>query len=123
MLKLQPENVLNYVNLASIASQLGRIELAEKVLVEATKACPEVAFPFGELARIGLDKRNFASVREWAAMAQKLDSQNIEWYLMSAIAAEALGDTVDLANLLEQARRISPNDPRLEIFVVTHSKK
>jgi tetratricopeptide (TPR) repeat protein len=116
LLQLQPQNVLNYVNLASVAFQLGRFDQAEKVLVEATKVCPDEPFPFGELARINLAKRNFSAVRRLASKAIKLEPQNVEWYLMAAIAAEALGDAENYNSLLQQARRISPNDPRLPTF-------
>jgi tetratricopeptide (TPR) repeat protein len=113
LLQLQPQNVLNYINLASVAFQLGRYEQAEKVLVEATQVCPDEPFPFGELARINLAKRNFTAVRQLASKAIKIEPQNVEWYLMSAIAAEALGDAENYTSLLQQARRIAPNDPRL----------
>jgi Flp pilus assembly protein TadD len=116
LLQLQPQNVLNYVNLASVAFQLGRFDQAERVLVEATKACPDEPFPFGELARINLAKRNFSAVRQLASKAIKLEPQNVEWVLMSAIAAEALGDAENFNSLLQQARRISPNDPRLPTY-------
>lgn len=116
LLQLQPQNVLNYVNLASVAFQLGRFDQAERVLVEATKVCPDEPFPFGELARINLAKRNFSAVRQLASKAIKLESQNVEWVLMSAIAAEALGDAENFNSLLQQARRISPNDPRLPTY-------
>ncbi len=117
LLQLQPQNVLNYINLASVAFQLGRYDQAEKVLVEATQVCPDEPFPFGELARIQLAKRNFSAVRQWASKAIKLEPQNVEWFLMSAIAAEALGDAENYNGLLQEARRIAPNDPRLPPMV------
>lgn len=113
LLELQPQNVLNYINLASVASHLGKYELAERVLVDAIKTNPEIAFPYAELARIHLAKREFSIARERITKAQNLEPRNVEWHLMSAMIAEALGDATCAIECLRRAQEIAPNDPRL----------
>ncbi len=117
LLELQPQNVLNYVNLASVASQLGKNDLAEKVLLEATKTNPEVAFPYAELAKIYLTKREFSMARVRISKAQNLEPRNVEWHLMGAMIAEALGDETSTIECLQRARGIAPNDPRVHAFL------
>ncbi len=114
LLELQPQNVLNHINLASVASQLGQFELAERVLVEATKTSPEVAFPYAELAKIRIGKRQYSMAKEQIAMARRLDPGNVEWHLMGAMIAEGLGDATGMIECLHRASEIAPQDSRIE---------
>ena len=114
LLELQPTNVLNHINLASVASQLGQFDLAERVLVEATKASPEVAFPYAELAKIRLGKRQYSMAKEQITMARRLDPDNVEWHLMGAMIAEGLGDAHGMIECLQRAHEITPHDSRIE---------
>ncbi len=117
LLERQPQNVLNHINFASVASQLGKYELAERVLVDAISTNPGVAFPYAELARIHLSKREFSMAKERITKAQKLEPRNMEWHLIGAMVAEELGDASSAIESLQQAREIAPNDPRLQAFL------
>ena len=121
LLQMQPSNILNYINLASVATQLGRWELAEEVLVEAAAKFQDVAFPCGEMARLALAQRNFRAAREWSEKAWTIEPRNVEWHLMGAIASKELGDIEAMTISLQRAREIAPNDPRVQDFL--HGKK
>jgi Flp pilus assembly protein TadD len=116
LLQKQPTNVYNYINLASVATSLGDLKLAERVLVDATLNCPDEPFPYGELARICLARRDFSSVRRWSEQARRLEPKNVEWYLMPAIAARELGNAQEYEVLVKQAVALAPDDPRLQGF-------
>lgn len=117
LLQMQPRNVLNYTNLASVATQMGRVELAEAVLIEAAVKFPDIAFPCGELARLGLAQRNFRAARQWSEKAWTIEPQNVEWHLMGAIASKELGDIEKMTMALQRAREIAPSDVRVRDFM------
>lgn len=113
LLELQPKNVLNHINLASVASQLGRYDLAERVLTEATLVSPEVAFPFAELAKIHLSKREFSKAKQMITTARNLEPLKTEWHVMGAMIAESLGDAPGVVSCLKRALEITPTDQNL----------
>lgn len=117
LLELQPKNVLNHINLASVASQLGRYDLAERVLSEATVISPEVAFPFAELARIHLGKREWSKAKQQITKARNLEPRNVEWHVMGAMVAEALGDAQGVIQCLKLALAITPEDNNLHAML------
>lgn len=113
LLELQPNNVINHINLASVASQLGRYDLAERVLSDATRVNPDVAFPFAELAKIHLGKRELSKAKQMITTARNLEPLKAEWHVMGAMIAEALGDAAGVVDCLKHALEITPNDPSL----------
>ena len=116
LLDRQPENVLNYINLASVASQTGDFEFANRTLLNATKRFPEVPYPLGELARFALAKGDFEGARAWLAKAISLEPNNVEWYFMSAMVAKEKGNKEEFSLMMNQASKLAPNDPRLNHY-------
>jgi tetratricopeptide (TPR) repeat protein len=116
LLDRQPENVLNYINLASVASQAGDFEFAYRTLERATKRFPDVPYPLGELARLALAKRDFDGARGWLAKAISLEPNNVEWYFMSAMVAREKGNKEEFSSMINQASKLAPSDPRLNQY-------
>lgn len=114
LIELQPDNVLNYVNLASIATQLGNLSLAEQTLVQGIKVKPDYAFPYGELAKLHLVQQEFERALERARQANQREPENVEWLLMIAAAAKGAGDNEQAHSAFDAARRLAPEDPRLQ---------
>ncbi len=110
LLELQPDNVLNHINLASVASQLGRYDIAERTLSEATRVSPNVAFPFAELAKIHLGKRELSKAKQMITTARNLEPAKTEWHVMGAMIAESMGDAPGAVECLKRAFELSPND-------------
>jgi len=119
LLELQPENVLNHINLASVASQLGNYALAERVLTQAIQISPDVAFPFAELAKIHLGNRELSKAKQRIATAAQLEPLNVEWHVMSAMVAEALGDVPGVIKSLKRATELSPGDQQIKILLLS----
>jgi tetratricopeptide (TPR) repeat protein len=114
LLALQPKNILNHLNLASVASHLGDLDQAEHVLQEAAELEPDRALVWGELAKLDLARGRDERGRDHALRAQKLEPSNIEWPIMAAMAAHRMGDVPLVAESLRRAREIAPEDPRLK---------
>ena len=116
LLDRQPENVLNYINLASVASQTGDFEFANLTLINAAKRFPDVPYPLGELARLALAKGDFDASRGWLAKAISLEPNNVEWYFMAAMVAREKGNKEEFLSMINQASKLAPSDPRLNQY-------
>ncbi len=121
LIDIQPQNVLNFMNFASVASRMGKFDQAEKAIRDGIQRFPEVAFLYGEMAKLEMARSNFAGMKEWALGAKNLDPKNIEWIMMLAIAAKEQGDAKLLKESLELGKQVAPNDPRfMELWKAMH---
>jgi Flp pilus assembly protein TadD len=113
LLDIQPTNILNYMNLASVATQAQRPELAEQVLADATKRFPDVAYLYGERAKLALVRGNTTLFEQLATKAYDLEPMNVEWTLMLAVAARQSGNSEEMKKLIQRAHDLAPGDPRV----------
>jgi tetratricopeptide (TPR) repeat protein len=112
MVELQPDNIVNYTNLASVAMQAGDETLAEKTLQQASQRDEANGTPCWLLARLYLATGRNAEALEFAMQAANR-MKNVDAYLILMSAYQANGDPAGAANALEKARQVAPNDPRL----------
>lgn len=113
LLALQPTNILNYMNLASVATQAQQPGLAEQVLTTATDRFPDVAYLYGERAKLALVGGNLESFKQMAEKAYELEPMNVEWTLMLAVVARQSGNQEEMKKLIQRANDLAPGDPRV----------
>lgn len=113
LLDLQPTNILNYMNLASVATQAQQPGLAEQVLTTATDRFPDVAYLYGERAKLALVGGNLESFKQMAEKAYELEPMNVEWTLMLAVVARQSGNQDEMKKLIQRANDLAPGDPRV----------
>lgn len=113
LLALQPTNILNYMNLASVATQAQQPGLAEQVLATATDRFPDVAYLYGERAKLALVAGNLESFKQMASKAYELEPMNVEWTLMLAVVARQSGNQEEMKKLIQRANELAPGDPRV----------
>ena len=111
LIEVQPDNVMNYRNCASLAISMGELPLAEKVLRQAAEI-DSSGYADLYLAKYLLSFGNFAdaSLHAKAAVDQ---SGDIDAYVTWIMALQAEGKTAFAVNALYKARELAPNDPRL----------
>lgn len=117
LIGLQSDNVVNYANAASVASQLKRWDTVESILRDAVARFPKIAYLRGELASACIQRGAFTQGRQNAIAASELEPHNVEWQLMALVACEALGDVTGRDLHLQQAIKIAPNDPRVQAYI------
>lgn len=108
---LQPDKILYYLNLATIAGQLGKEDLAESVLQQAVPRDTSGAAHF-QLAKIYVSQGRTTEAREAAETAAER-IQNVDAYLLLKSICETVGDDAAANKALQMARQLAPNDPRL----------
>ena len=112
LLEKQPENPLNAINLASVAMQVGQVELAERALEDAAKRDDSNLMAKTALAKFRYASGEFAACRDLAAeIVGQIPS--VESYLLLAAAYDGAGqaDAADAA--VDRARQLDPNHPML----------
>lgn len=112
LIKLQPENLYNYNNLASLAVSVGNVSLAESALRQASKVDPtgNATLRLADfLLRLG--NASEASVQARAAVDQLA---NADAYLVFIAALKAEGKNTAAINALVTAREKFPNDARIQ---------
>lgn len=112
--ELQPENLVNFHNLASLAVSLGDLALAEQTLRRAAQVDPSGNGEL-QLARLLLGLGN---APEAAQRAQKAADQlaSVDAYLVLIAAHQANGDKAEALKAYMKAKRSFPSDPRLAAF-------
>lgn len=114
LVQIQPNNLMNYHNLASLAVSAGDLSLAENALRKATLADKTGAADL-QLARFLLGTGNVANVVLHAQIAvDRLGTLDAYLTLMDALSA--VGDRTSAHNAYLKAKAIAPNDPRLAPF-------
>lgn len=110
LIEVQPNNLLNYSNLASIALQAGQWELAEKTLKQAEEKDAQGFIAQASLAKFYLAQQRYAQALEYAKLV--IDRQpTVESYLLLAAIEESIGNPTAAASAIQQARSIDPNHP------------
>ena len=112
LVEVQPENLFNYNNLASLAVSIGNVPLAEGSLRRAAKADPtgNATLRLADfLLRIG----NSAEATTQAEAAVKLLG-NADAYIVWISALKADGKTAAALSALLKARETLPGDDRLK---------
>ena len=114
LLEVQPENIFNYNNLASLAVSVGNVPLAEDTLRRAAKADASGNSNLrlaDFLIRIG----KYADAASEAEMGvQRLGSADA--YIVWATALKAAGRTAEAMNAVIKGRLAIPGDERLKDF-------
>lgn len=116
LVALQPANILNYMNLASVATQAQQHGLADQALAAATERFPDVAYLYGERAKLALVDGNLESFKQMASKAYELEPMNVEWTLMLAVVAKQSGNQEEMKKLIHRAKELAPGDPRVPDF-------
>ena len=111
---IQPENLMNYHNLASLAVSVSDLPLAENALRMAIKADASGMADL-QLARFLLGTGNVGNVVSHAQNAvDRLGT--IDAYLVLIDALRSIGDSPSAFKAYLKAKAIAPNDPRLAGF-------
>ncbi len=114
LIEIQPDNVLHYHNLASLAVSVGDLQTAERVLRSATTVDASGAADM-QLAQFLLAIGDVSHVVKHAQLAtEKLGTVDAHLVLMDA--CKASGDNAAAFNAYLKAKKIAPNDPRLANF-------
>jgi len=111
LVQIQPDNLKNYHNLASLAVSAGDLPLAENALRMATNADKTGAADL-RLARFLLGSGNVANAVSHSQIAvDRLGTLDAYLALMDALSA--VGDRTSAHQAYLKAKAIAPNDPRL----------
>jgi tetratricopeptide (TPR) repeat protein len=113
LVELEPNRVENYLNLASLSAQLGQDEAAEQMLLTAIRVEPRLAIGYRSLASLYLGRGQHADACKFAEKAVQLEP-SVDGYLLLAVASKQLGDVSGAQAALRHARRLAPNDPRVQ---------
>ena len=111
---IQPDNLMNYHNLASLAVSVSDLPLAENALRMAINVDTS-GMANMQLARFLLGTGNVGNVVSHAQIAvDRLGT--IDTYLVLIDALRAIGDRASAFKAYLKAKEIAPNDPRLASF-------
>lgn len=110
--EVQPENVFNFTNLASLWLQAGRPDRAEAVLLQATELDPDGVLAQSALARLHLARGNLTEARRWATQVLARN-HSVESHVLLAHIEQAAGNPTIAEQLLEKARHLNPQHPLL----------
>jgi tetratricopeptide (TPR) repeat protein len=117
LVELDPRQIVQHLNLASLSQQLGDDEGAENDLKHAIQNCPELAIGYSSLARVYLQRGDNQQARTLAEEALKHQTAGpdevVTTYLVLATACRQVGDLAAAEATLTKARQFAPNDPRL----------
>jgi tetratricopeptide (TPR) repeat protein len=115
--QIDPGNTLHFVNLASLALQVGDYALAESALQQVISMRPDASLGYSGLAQLYLQVGRVDQARWFAqaALRQKPSATDeiVRTSLVLAAACRQLGDHDAAAAALEAARQAAPDDPRL----------
>lgn len=113
LLDKQPDNLLNYINLASLAMVAGDMQLAETTLIRAQRLDAEEPLVKVALAKLYLAMEKFSEARQLAVQVSE-SNPSVEAYLLLAAAYEGAGDGAAARAALEKAQDIDPQHPLLD---------
>lgn len=106
ILRLEPDNPFNVINLASVVMEQDGFERAEEILKEAAqKADPKSGLLHAELARLYMTVGQLEEARNYAKQAVAREP-NKTYYGVLANVCKELGDTGGVFDALEAIRRI-----------------
>lgn len=111
LIEVQPDNLVNYSNCASLAIAQRNLPLAEKVLQQATER-DERGYANLFYARLLMDLGRFDDAAKQAEIAAQR-SADIDAYLIWIAALQQQGKSAQALETWLQARKLEPNDKRL----------
>lgn len=110
LIEVQPNNLLNYSNLASLAFQTGDWQLAETTLLNAEKLEPDGVVAQTSLANLYLALRNLPKAQKYAT--QVLERKpSVEAHLLMASVYEAMEKLPEAQIQVAKARKLDPQHP------------
>ncbi len=111
LLEVQPDNLTNYSNCASLAVAVGDVGLAEATLHSAAQRDGSgfANLRFAQFL-LALGKHDEAAAQAELAVER---SEDIDAYLVWIAALQSQGKSAYALNALLRARQRAPNDPRL----------
>jgi Tfp pilus assembly protein PilF len=112
LVEIEPQNLFNYVNLASVSAQMGDYQSAEAALKQAIDMRPDLALPYISLAQLHLQTGSLTQAR-WFAEGAVRREPTVQGYAVLAAACQQLGDSEGAGAAREMARKLAPDDPRL----------
>ncbi len=110
LVKIQPGNLLNYTNLASIALQNGEIELARNTLLAAIEVDPKGVAAQALLAKLYLAEQQYFEAEKYAASVLERN-RSVESLLLVASVYQAQGDSGAAQQAIAEARALDPYHP------------
>lgn len=110
LVKIQPDNPLNYVNLASVATQVGEVQLAKSTLLRAVELDPQGIIAQDSLIRLYVALGELDIAKQYANQVIE-ENRCVEAYLLLACVCEARGETTAAINAIQQGKLLDPNHP------------
>ena len=117
LVEAEPLNVVHYVNLASLSSQLGDHRVAEAALKQVVTLRPELPVGYAGLAQLYLRTGQSDKARWFAEAALRLEpttrEEAFQTYMALAMACRQMGDAAAAEAALRQAEKLAPRDANL----------
>lgn len=110
LVAIQSDNPLNYVNLASLATQLGKVSEAKQALIQAIELDPSGFVARYSLVRLHLALEEFPEAERHANTILE-HHRSVEAYILLAHVLEAAGEPDAAAQAIRQARLLAPDHP------------
>lgn len=112
LVEIEPQNVLNYVNLGTVLANNRQIHAAEEAFAEAVRLAPDKAIGYTCLAKLFMQSgRNISVAWEHAQKAVRLEPTAINYALLAAVS-EANGDLRGAGDAARHAVELEPDNPR-----------
>jgi tetratricopeptide (TPR) repeat protein len=109
LVKVQSQNLVNYLNLANLSIRVGNFNAAETALLQAVDLRPDAAATYACLAQLYLRTGRFAQARAMAREAVHRE-KTAAGYALLASACRRLHDLAGAEAALREARRLKPRD-------------
>jgi len=113
LVEIDPKNVVNYLNLGNLYTRVGDMASAVEILKQAIELRPDAAVAYSCLAQLYLKTGDPERARSLAEEAVRRD-RTAAGYVLLASACQRLNDNVGAEAALEEARKLSSNDPQRE---------
>ncbi len=111
LVRIEPQNVLNHVNLANLVVRSGDLPEAEEILQQALDNHPETAIVYSCFAQLCMKTGKPQQARALAQGWLRLEPTPAG-YLLLAAACRQLNDPVGSENALKDMRRLASRDGR-----------
>ena len=111
MVDIQPGNAVHYVNLASLATQLGDYPAAEAALKQVVGMRPDLSIGYSGLAQLYLQAGKLEQARWFAEAALRIGAtapgESLQVYRVLAAACRQLGDSAAAETALAKAQKLA----------------
>jgi Tfp pilus assembly protein PilF len=109
--ELQPLELGNYVNLATVTAALGDESAAEAVLKMAITIAPEAAAAYTMLAQFHLQSGRKPQHARWYAQEAVRRQPSAQGFLLLAATCRMLGDEAGARSAMAEATRLQQANP------------